>query len=76
MNGEKVILYADKSAFENGGKIFNLRGGVLKMIKGYKFKTTDSPDSKLIIDFIDEMHFDIHSRGKSLRDRNLIKKLI
>ena len=67
MNGEKVILYADKSPFENSGKIFTLIGGVLRMINGYKFNTTDSPDSKLIIDIIDKMHFDIQSQGKSLR---------
>ena len=32
------------------------------MITGYDFKKTDSPDAKQIIDFMDEMHFDIHTK--------------
>ena len=71
MNGEKVTIYDDKLVFKTSGKIFTLRGDVLKMITDYKFITTDSRDAKLIIDFMEEMHFDIHPRGKSLVDKNL-----
>ena len=46
------------------------------MITRYKFNTTDSPKTKLTIDFTDETHFDIHARGRNFRDRNLIKKTI
>ena len=42
-------------------------------ITDYKYNTTDPPDAKLMINFMDEIHFDIHARGKSLRDTNLIK---
>ena len=64
MNEEKVTIYDDKIVLQNSGKIFALRGAVLKMNTYYKFKTTDSPDAKLIINFTDEMHSVIHSRGK------------
>ena len=64
MNKEKVSIYDDKIVLQNSGKILTLRSGVLKMITYYNFKTTDSPDAKLIINFTDEMHFIIHSRGK------------
>ena len=30
------------------------------MITEYKFNTTDSPDAKLIMDIMDEMHLVIH----------------
>ena len=75
MNGEKVTIYDEKLVFKNSGKTFTLRCDVLKKITDYKFNTTDSPDAKLIMDFMDAMHFDIRSSGRSLRDRNLIKKL-
>ena len=43
------------------------------MITGYNFITTDSPDAKLIIDFMVEILFDIHAGGKYLRDKNFMK---
>ena len=43
------------------------------MITDYRFNTTDSPVAKLIISFMDEISYDIQARGKSLRNRNLIK---
>ena len=66
MNGEKATLNDDKLVFINRDKNFTLRGGVLNLVTDYKFNT-DSPDTKLIIDSLDEMHFDIHARGKSFR---------
>ena len=71
LNGEKVAIYDDKLVFKKNGKIFTLRGYVLKMITEYKFNTTESPDAKLIIDITDEMHFVTNSRGKSFRGRIL-----
>ena len=75
MNGETITLYGDKLVVKNSGMLFNLREGVLKITTTYQFKTTDSPDAKLNIDFRDEIHFDIHTRVESLRASNLIKKL-
>ena len=73
MNGEKDTKYNHKLVFKKSGKVFTLRGDFLKLITEYKFNTTDSRDTKLIIDFMHEISFDIHARGKSLRDRHLIK---
>ena len=42
------------------------------MITDYGFNKTVSADAKLKIKFLDEMHFDIHAKGKSSRDRNLM----
>ena len=46
------------------------------MITDYKFIPTDSPDAKSIIDIMDEMQLDILSRGKNLRDRNLLETIL
>ena len=43
------------------------------MITDYEFYKTDSPDAEQIIKCLDEMHFDIHAKGKSSRDKHLIK---
>ena len=43
------------------------------MIIGYDFNKTDSPDAKQIIIFLYEMHFNIHAKSKSSRDKNIIK---
>ena len=43
------------------------------MITDYDFKQTDSRIAQEIIKFLDEMHFDIHAKDKSFRDKNLIK---
>ena len=39
----------------------------------YNFNATDTPDAKRSVVFLDEIRFDILSRGESLRDRNLMK---
>ena len=57
MNVENNTIYDEKLVFKNNRKIFSLRGDVLKMITNYKFNKTDSPDAKLIIDFVDEVRF-------------------
>ena len=74
MNGGKITIYGDKLVLKISCKIFTLRRFVLEMITDYKFSTTGSRDAKLMIDFMDEIGFDIHARGKSSRGRNLIKK--
>ena len=73
MNAEKITTYDDKLVFEKSGKIFTLIGGVLKEITEYIFDTTKSLVTKLNIDSMDEIRLETHARGKSLRDRNLIK---
>ena len=72
MGGEKVTIYDDKSVFKNRGKVFNFRGDVFKNLTGYKLITTYSQDAKSIVGIMDEMHFDIPARGRSLRDKTLI----
>ena len=37
------------------------------------FNRTDSPDAKQTVNFLDEMLFDIHTKGKSFSDKNLIE---
>ena len=69
----RITIYGDELIFENSGKFFTLIGVVSVMTTEYKFNTTDSPDSKLINDFVDEMPFDVHARGKSLRDKTFLK---
>ena len=73
MNGENVTKYKSQLAFKISGKLFTLRSDVFKTFTDCQFKTTDSPDAKLKIDFADEIRFDTLARGKSLRGRNLRK---
>ena len=73
MNGEKVTLYDDKVLFRDTGVVFTLKGDVLSMITDYDFNKTHSLDANQIINFLDEMHFDIHAKDKSSRDKNIIK---
>ena len=76
MNGEKVSLYDDKLLFTDTGAVFTLTGDILSIIIDYVFDKTDSTDAKQSFTFfLDEMHFDIHAKCKSSRDKNLIKKL-
>ena len=73
MNKEEVKLYEDKLLFRDTGVVFTLKGGIFSIILDHDFNETDSPDSKQIIIFLDEMHFDIHAKSKSFRDKNLKK---
>ena len=43
------------------------------MISDYDFNETHSPDAKQIIKVLDEMHFDIHAKVTSPRDKDLTK---
>ena len=69
MNGGKVTKNDGKLVCENSGDFSTLRGDVLKNVTECKINISDSPDAKLIIDNSDEIHFDIHSRVKSLREK-------
>ena len=73
MNGEKDSLYDDKLVFRDTGVAFTLEGDILSMITDYDFNKPDSLDAKQISNFWDEMHFDIHAKSKSFRDKNLKK---
>ena len=72
MHGEK-LQYTMMSYILKNVKGFTLRSHVLKIIIEQKFNKTHSPEAKLIVDIMDEMQFDIHSRGKKLIDGNLMK---
>ena len=71
--GEKVTICDDKLLFRYTGVVFTLKGDILSLITDYQFNKTDSPDAKQIINFLDDMHFEIHSKGKSLGDRTNTK---
>jgi len=58
--------------FRDTDVVFTLKGDLLIMITDYDFNKKESPDAKQIINFMDEMHFDIHRTGKSTRDKTLI----
>ena len=73
MNREKGSLYDDKLVFRNSGVVFTLKGDFFSMITDYDFNKTDSHDAKQFVNFLDEMNFDIHAKGKSSRDKNLLK---
>ena len=45
------------------------------MMTDYDFNKTDTPDAKQIFNFLHEMHLATHAKGKSLRDKNLRKKI-
>lgn len=72
MNGEKVTIYDDKLLFRDSGVVFTLKGDLLSMITDYDFNKKESPDAKQIINFLDEMHFNTKTTGKSTRDKTLI----
>ena len=62
--------------FRDSGKVFELKGELLKMItnKNYNVDLASLSDKKLMYDFAKEKNFDIKAQGnKSTRDRTLIK---
>ena len=72
-DGEKLTIYDDILLFRDTGVVFTLKGDILPLITDYDFNETHSPDAKQVNNFLDEMHFDIHAKGKSSRKK---KKLI
>ena len=41
------------------------------MITDYDSNKTHSPDAKQVIKFLVEMHFDVYTKAKSCRDKNV-----
>ena len=77
-NSIPITLHDDLSTFRDIGKIFELKGDLLKMIanKNYIVDHASLSDKKLMYDFAKEMNFDSKAQGtKSTRDRTLIKLL-
>ena len=80
MNWEKVKLYDDKLFLRDSGVVLTFKGDILWMITDYDSNKTHSPDAKQVIKFLVEMHFDVYTKAKSCRDKNVketfkIKKL-
>ena len=64
--------------FRDTGKIFELKGDLLKMItnRNYNVGLASLADKKLLCDFAKEIHSDVGGIGNSsTRHRTLIKKL-
>ena len=77
-NSIPINLHDNLFTFRDTGKIFELKGDLLKMItnKNYNVDLASSEDKKLMYDFAKEMNFDAKAQGnKSTRDRTLIKLL-
>ena len=71
-------LHNNMLTFRDSGKVFELKGELLKMItnKNYNVNHASLSDKKLMYDFAKEMNFDKSRVGnKSTRDRNLITLL-
>ena len=77
-NSIPITLHINLLTFRDSGKVFELKGELLKMItnKNYNVDLASLLDKKLMFDFAKEMHFDIRAPGrKSTRDNTLIKLL-
>ena len=72
-NGEKNTLYHDKILFRDTGVVFTLKRDFLSLITDYDFNKTHSPDANQVINFLDDMHFDIRAKDENSRDKNVIK---
>ena len=73
-----ITLYNSMLSFRDSGKVFELKGDLLKMItnKNYNVDLASGADKKLLYDFAKEMNFDTRAQGrKSTRDRTLINLL-
>ena len=73
-----ITLHDNLLTFRGSGKVFELKGKLLKIItnKNYNVDLASLSDKKLLYDFAREMNFDIKAQGiKSLRDRSFKKIL-
>ena len=71
-----ITLNANLLTFRDSGKVFELKGELLKMItnKNYNVDLASLSEKKLMYDFLKEMNFDFKAQGnKTTRDRTLIK---
>ena len=77
-NSIPITLHNNLLTFRDSGKVFELKGELLKMItnKNYNVNLASLSDKKLMFDFAKEMNFDKNRVGnKSTRDRTLITLL-
>ena len=77
-NSIPITLHNNLLTFNDTGKVFELKGDLLKMItnKNYNVNHASLSDKKLMYNFAKEMHFDERRVGnKSTRDKTLIKLL-
>ena len=77
-NSIPITLHNNLLTFRDSGKVFELKGELLKMItnKNYNVDLASLSDKKLMFDFAKEMNFDKSRVGnKSTRDRTLITLL-
>ena len=77
-NSIPITLHNNLLTFRDSGKVFELKGELLKMItnKSYNVNHASLSDKKLMYDFAKEMNFDKSRVGnKSTRDRTLITLL-
>ena len=77
-NSIPITLHNNLLTFRDSGKVFELKGELLKMItnKNYNVDLASLSDKKLLFDFAKEMNFDKSRVGnKSTRDRTLINLL-
>ena len=73
MNGENVTSYDDKLLFRDTVVVFMDKGDSLSMTTDLDINKTKSPNAKQIINFLDEVNFDIHAKGTNCTDKNLIE---
>ena len=74
-NSIPITLHNNLLTFRDSGKVFELKGELLKMItnKNYNVNHASLSDKKLMYNFAKEMNFDTSRVGnKSTRDRTLI----
>ena len=77
-NSIPITLHNNLLTFRDSGKVFELKGELLKMItnKNYNVNHASLSDKKLMYNFAKEMNFDKSRVGnKSTRDRTLITLL-
>ena len=77
-NSIPITLHNNLLTFRDSGKVFELKGELLKMItnKNYNVNHASLSDKKLMYNFAKEMNFDRSRIGnKSTRDRTLITLL-
>ena len=77
-NSIPITLHNNLLTFRDSGKVFELKGELLKMItnKNYNVNHASLSDKKLMYNFAKEMNFDkSHVGNKSTRDRTLISLL-
>ena len=65
-----ITLHDNLLTFRDSGKVFELKGELLKMItnKNYNVDLASLSDKKFLYDFAKEMNFDIKDQGNKSTD--------